>query len=394
MNEQQFNSMNMKQILHCTLHLLLQRDMSLNRRIYTWFLGPDENQQQSNDVQSYFSLYTKDILIETIVDALELVSICHIEDSGKSEDNRMNIKCQSLSATWTLTKLIRMLLVLVDKPDVGPDIIELIFINYLLVVYEQVYYSIRELNPTEIQQEKNAMETMKTFHLLLDNLEPYFIWEYVTKYFNNTFNERGNCSIEQICGVIMMLLDIYNFDSDRDIQSEYLIEMLGHMIDTIDRHLNEFNRKRLALCIEMMMKILDKIQSVDVDHQSLNNRNHVDTDDITQLLDQMITQIEEQINPENRSKNLIHQYQRLFHHIIITFIIDEKEMKIKEKFQRIQSSLKQQHTDHLSMILHQYADNPHFQLTFHEHANQYISIFDDCCRLFHQFTKQSSINGT
>lgn len=135
MNEKQFDSIQMKQILQATLALFLQRDASLNRRIYTWFLGRDGD-------QTYFALHTQEILIETIIDALELVSICQIESSSHSEDERTHFKCQSLSATWTLTKLIQMLLVLIDKSDVGPNIIEFVFHHYLFVVYEQVYYSI------------------------------------------------------------------------------------------------------------------------------------------------------------------------------------------------------------------------------------------------------------
>ncbi len=112
-------------IMTVILHLLLKRDMSLNKRIYTWFFGThylskDVNNQQDqiddlvNSV-SYFITYTRDILIESLKNSLDTISNDAVLTNVKSteDDNKpMTDRINSLSSSWTLIKLIRVLLVL------------------------------------------------------------------------------------------------------------------------------------------------------------------------------------------------------------------------------------------------------------------------------------------
>jgi hypothetical protein len=108
MHSQQFSFVDMKRIINCVLRLLLKRDMSLNRRIYDWlFASEHTDSKQSNDnhldnATSYFQVYTREILIETIEDALKTITCSAVGDVNSS----------TTISTWNLTKLIRMLLVL------------------------------------------------------------------------------------------------------------------------------------------------------------------------------------------------------------------------------------------------------------------------------------------
>jgi len=100
------------------LHSLLKRDMSLNRRIYSWFLGTNDlriditNQQnQINDLvdsSSYFIRYTREILIELLRNLLDTIS----NHAVKSNEDENKPIIDSVPSTWTLTKLIRVLLAL------------------------------------------------------------------------------------------------------------------------------------------------------------------------------------------------------------------------------------------------------------------------------------------
>lgn len=99
--------------------------MSLNRRIYNWFLGMNDssintvNQRQENteaiNSSSYFIEYTKEILIEslkTLLDSIEdnTSSTCRII---KNEDDKQTTDTDNtLPSTWTLNKMIQILLVL------------------------------------------------------------------------------------------------------------------------------------------------------------------------------------------------------------------------------------------------------------------------------------------
>ena len=83
-----------------------------------------------------------------------------------------------------MIKLIVILNCLVDKPDVGPNILESVLMSYLLIVYQQIYLPAKQLTAMNVQQENNRSETLKTLNILLDTFEPYFIWEFLTKSFD------------------------------------------------------------------------------------------------------------------------------------------------------------------------------------------------------------------
>jgi hypothetical protein len=108
-------------IITASFHTLLKRDMSLNRRIYTWFLGTNDlckdntNQQvqinEQIDSSSYFMRYTQQILIESLRNSLETITKSAV--SSDENDNKPTTDIiDSVPSTWTLAKLIRVLLVL------------------------------------------------------------------------------------------------------------------------------------------------------------------------------------------------------------------------------------------------------------------------------------------
>jgi hypothetical protein len=142
MHNKQLTPIDMMKIITVTLHILLKRDMSLNRRIYAWFLGteqiPTDNtnqQQQTNEIHSsttslaitndpfdsssYFIQYAQGNLIQSLLHALEIISPNTILLTTKSkattpDDNNTLVAsiAESMPSTWTLTKLIRVLIIL------------------------------------------------------------------------------------------------------------------------------------------------------------------------------------------------------------------------------------------------------------------------------------------
>jgi len=142
MHNKQLTKIDMMKIIVVSLHILLKRDMSLNRRIYAWFLGteqlPTDNtnrQQQTNEIHSsttslaiandpfdsssYFIQYTQENLIQALLHALETISSNTLLTTMKSkpttpDENRTVAAsiAESMPSTWTLTKLIRVLIIL------------------------------------------------------------------------------------------------------------------------------------------------------------------------------------------------------------------------------------------------------------------------------------------
>ena len=324
MHNKQLTKVDTMKIITVTLHILLKRDMSLNRRIYAWFLGTEQsptdntNQQQqlTNEIHSsttslavtndpfdsssYFIQYTQDNLIQSLLHALEtvfsntiLTSTIKSKPTTPDENHSLTASlAESIPSTWTLTKLIRVLIILVDKPDVGPNILESVLMSYLLSVYQQVYLPAKQLTAINVQQETTRTETLKTLNMLLETFEPYFIWEFLSKNFDIIITEQqdqlsitAGATIEQLCGIVHMLLDIASLDSSTDIQSEHLPEMLYRLIKTMNNNLTKFTADQLTLCIEILLKILKKVVPTNTTHR-LSIFHRSTSDDLVSVSEQ------------------------------------------------------------------------------------------------------------
>lgn len=181
---------------------------------------------------------------------------------------------------------------LVDKPDVGPNILESVLMSYLLVVNQQAYIPSKQAASLTVQQETNRSDILKTLNMLLDTFEPYFIWEFLTKNFDSIVTEQrdqffitAGATIEQLCGVIQMLLDIASLESSTDIQSEHLPEMLYRLIKTMNNNIGKFSADQLTLCMEVLLKILKKVVPTDTTHR-LSIFRRSTSDDILSLSEQ------------------------------------------------------------------------------------------------------------
>ncbi|CAF4977890.1 unnamed protein product [Rotaria sp. Silwood1] len=485
---------NMIKIINGTFHILLQRDMALNRRIYTWYFDTNQlnnditsEQHLINDLvdsSSYFVTHTREILIESLKSSLQAISMKPLLTIVKSDNNdkqpMTNIIDSLPSSTWTLTKLIRVLIILIDKPDVGPNIIESIFMNYSLLVYEQVYHPAKNLTSINIQHENSYSETLKTFNMLLDTLEPYFVWELLTKIFDIVLNQQedNNCitagsTIEQICGVIDMLLDIFSLENPLDTQSEHLSRMLYRLIEVMNNNIEKLTSNQITLCVELLLKIFKNIIPTNKNHSlsifrcsfnqqyetfdnyltdyhiednnehinfidneysadiynkllrtdnisQLENQNLIveqeNLNDIEQLLRQMTRKVEKQLdkinNPlldkkqsrlstktmlesMNNIEKSIELYKKFFHHFIITYLIDQKQVLMNDKFQSIYSIIQNKTNDNLLTIFNRYRQLNEFQLKLNDNVDHYITAFENCCKILTEFCCfpiQSSLN--
>lgn len=120
----------MIRILSAALHVVLRRDMSLNRRLYAWLLGFDNNgavigprsTRHSNPEEHatyYFTTFSKELLVQAMVGILQM--------NGFGEESTL---MQDL-------KPFRILISLLDKPELGPVILEDVLIEVFRTLYSQ-----------------------------------------------------------------------------------------------------------------------------------------------------------------------------------------------------------------------------------------------------------------
>ena len=174
-------------ILVCCLNVVLRRDMSLNRRLYQWILGianesftEDSNQQSSigdsgfvsedNATPSNFEKVAKKYVVAAVISLFKSMSGSKLSLSHFRVRDTRNEKL----------KPFRVLVSLLDKPEIGPAILDDVLIEVFRALYCECSGVVKG---KERSKEHSNMkdETIKTANILFNALESYFIWEYLEK---------------------------------------------------------------------------------------------------------------------------------------------------------------------------------------------------------------------
>lgn len=246
MHNSQLTKSDMSKIVKAVTNVLLRRDMSLNRRLYTWFLGTPgaaqvaitteiAKKQRSDSISttsetdtSYFHLYSRELVVNAL--KYKLVNV-------DSDDSFVTGKSSIL-------KPFRILMSLLDKPEIGPVILENVLLSVLRCLYKECKH-LDSLQSVEIKAAENRhmlnkrnrsdyekasltkAELIKTSNLLFSTFEPYFIWDYLARLF------EGSCQ----AGHTGRKLERTTSTSDMDVPSlkEYctLVDFLLEVISLV-----------------------------------------------------------------------------------------------------------------------------------------------------------------
>lgn len=194
-------------LVAAALEVLLRRDMSLNRRLYTWLLGTNSAKNESlartdsvcssdadheGPMETFFSLHSRPLVIEAVRRVFQ--NQCTV-DKGDTNESK---KAQRLE----VLKPFRLLISLLDKPEIGGSILEDVLLDVFRALYNQCKVlkenaaafeesdrrdSIESVVPdsgatiTDSAKTKLIDELIKTANLLFNAFEPYFMWEYIAK---------------------------------------------------------------------------------------------------------------------------------------------------------------------------------------------------------------------
>uniref|UniRef100_G1Q3M1 Uncharacterized protein n=1 Tax=Myotis lucifugus TaxID=59463 RepID=G1Q3M1_MYOLU len=183
-------------ILAAAAQTLLRRDMSLNRRLYAWLLGSDikgntvmpesETSSSYQDQSSYFfEKYSKDLLVEGLAELL------HQEFSDADAEERHAAYLRPF----------RILTSLLDKPEIGPQVVGDLFLEVIRAFYSYCrdalgselqlsYTQSGSLLTSTIKENRNASEIVKTVNLLITSLSTDFLWDYMTRCFEDCFRDN------------------------------------------------------------------------------------------------------------------------------------------------------------------------------------------------------------
>ncbi|NXA76493.1 DOP2 protein, partial [Thryothorus ludovicianus] len=262
-------------ILSAATQTLLRRDMSLNRRLYAWLLGsdikggtfaPDSTNSEDHAVY-FFGKYSKDLLVES------LVVILHqkFPESDPEEKHQAYLKP------------FRILISLLDKPEIGPQVVGDLFLEVLRAFYSYCkdtlgsdlklsYNQSGNTLASAIKENKNASEIVKTVNLLITSLSTDFLWDYLTKCFEDCFRNKStgmkypleNVStpptISELCTLLVFLLDVIPLELYSEVQTQYLPQMLSYMVQSLLENMEVLGLPELTHALKTCFKVLSKVQ--------------------------------------------------------------------------------------------------------------------------------------
>ncbi|KAL3881558.1 hypothetical protein ACJMK2_027984, partial [Sinanodonta woodiana] len=298
----QLTRSDMKKIVQAAINVLLRRDMSLNRRLYAWLLGTistsmgiikplelsSTNYQQQDCASdcsetnlSYFNTYSRDLLVH----ALKMQLAENHEDGTSMLDKS------------SVLKPFRILISLLDKPEIGPVILESVLLGIVKCLYKEFSKSklrkesdksSKRIRMDESQKEATTYgELLKTANLLFGTFAPYFIWDYIARIFDlacqsghirrsNVTTVPGSLvsrqsslqdqtdqpSISELCELVTFLLDIMSLETFLETQTEHLPDLLNRIIISLTNHCDVVMETEITCTLQLCTKILSKVQPI------------------------------------------------------------------------------------------------------------------------------------
>ena len=224
-----------------SLSTILRRDMSLNRRVYSWLLGSEV--QNANRVASYFDQHSKEVL--------KIAIRILLKDSIKTADLRPY----------------KILLSLLDKVEIGPPILDEILIDMVRTV----------------KLVENNSDVKKSMNSLFGNFDPSYIWNFLINQFEkackktskpeeidlypdilsshavNEFYLKEPNGIE-ICGLAEFILNTLSLEILNETTRVFLPKFLFGITKIITSNVNAFSEREVSAAVQLCIKIIQHVE--------------------------------------------------------------------------------------------------------------------------------------
>lgn len=276
-------------LLTYALGVLLRRDMSLNRRIFQWLLNVNgegnpisningsisvEDQTDDENMQdSYFDVYSKEVVTAALVLLFQDV-VENVQDGPKTKSNTIKYKSVHL-------KPFRILITLLDKPEVGSVVLEEVMLEVFRTLYGhfQLKNKLVEANSRK-SKDITAVhdEIVKNANLLFNSFEPFFMWDYFGRLLQKCYKEgEEDVSISlvkirqpnyyELFQLISYLLDVVSLEISTETQSEHWPNLLKQIINEAIENVSSMDVDTLVEGISLISKLLSRLSPNLIGHQ-------------------------------------------------------------------------------------------------------------------------------
>lgn len=253
-------------LVHNALNTILRRDMSLNRRLYSWLLGTEVLNANRN-------------LMET--DLNESISLNSDSGSSKSstsvsyfEHYSKPILTKALRITFRTSiptadlRPYKILLSLLDKVEIGPVVLDSILVDVIRTV----------------ALADDSSEVKKSVNTLFGNFDPSYIWNFLTNQFENACQrpsseesrklpeeikvnqcfasevDSGEPSVIEVCYLTEHLLDILSLEMFTETTRVYLPRVLFAITKMLTKYAGTLTEDEVTAAIKLSVKIVKHVQ--------------------------------------------------------------------------------------------------------------------------------------
>lgn len=237
------------------LNTILRRDMSLNRRLYSWLLGSEVSNQQKRltpamttevSDKSYFDQYSKDVLIEAIKCTLQI----------------------SLQYSPVDLKPYRIMVSLLDKVEIGPVILDHVMCDVIRTM----------------SLSNGNIEVTKSANLLFATFDPSYIWNFMTIIYEKsckTVSETSNLaknlkasnakemvsevgsgdpSLCEVCHLTEFLLETISLEMYNETTRVYLPRVFLSVVKILTAYSDCLISDEVAASLKLCIKIVSRVQ--------------------------------------------------------------------------------------------------------------------------------------
>ncbi|KAL6730769.1 hypothetical protein Aduo_001710 [Ancylostoma duodenale] len=298
------------QLLMRCMFVVLRRDMSLNRRLYTWLMSPAGGNVAISSIpigddgveSTFFTDNALPLIVEALTEYLKLDLVEIPQVSTNAWAYGWGDKKESEQHQFAEVRVCRLLLYLQDRADIGVPVLNKVFALFLVRVsnvYERLTHECPEVkenkNPDvaidrsnmrlslglnkssstsrigtiesaaekEKDRDRRLDEITKTFNLLLNSLEPGFLFDFLGSWFTRLITVDDPCSesIAQFAKVVAFCLETCNLDGDRALRSQFLPKLLSLILNGLhnDKKLVVIESTALLRVIDVCSRLLEEI---------------------------------------------------------------------------------------------------------------------------------------
>ncbi|KIL71408.1 hypothetical protein M378DRAFT_188883 [Amanita muscaria Koide BX008] len=208
-------------LMRAATGVVLRRDLSLNRRLYCWLLGPEEKSERQIE---YLKQYALTLLSTTLRSEM-------FNPSGEYSENRP----------------FKIFISLLDKWEIGASLTEVL-----------VYDAFKAIKQHAEKSRDGSEDMMMTPSSLYEAVEPHILWRQLLK---STFEDLVGDGTK-VEAIQMILFILKTFSQDEEMVTIHLPVLYAGIADLVDAQIRQNPSIATSLTMKESLLLLEEIQSL------------------------------------------------------------------------------------------------------------------------------------